>query len=111
LTDFRGRIFAAPRSGRHRPWRGAAKLVGFALALASARGVLADRGSSPGPGVRFVASLSAPPLDAAAAGAEYADLRVEQTISAHAGEVDFYGPVRVDLGAFAARDGAPERII
>ncbi len=129
MAGLRRRIpLARPgRLGRPRPRRwsapssccawasgGLARLVALALAFAApANGAFADPGTEAGgqrTGVRFVASLSVPPSnDAAVAG--YADLQVDLTISAHAGDVDFYGPVPVALGSFSARDGATERTI
>jgi hypothetical protein len=85
------------------------------LALAApANGAFAD--PEPGAndqraGVCFVVSLSVPPSSDAAMVAGYEDLRIDLTISAHAGDVDFYGPVPVALGSFSARDGATERTI
>ena len=85
------------------------------MALAApANGAFADPGTEADdqrPGVRFVASLSVPPSNDDGAVTGYADLQVDLTISAHAGEVDFYGPVPVALGSFSARDGATERTI
>lgn len=94
---------------------GQARLAALALALAApANGAFADPGTGTDDqraGVRFVASLSVPPSSDGATITEYTDLRVDLTISAHAGEVDFYGPVPVALESFSARDGATERTI
>lgn len=92
--------------------RGALPFVVLALAIVASPLRAAPGDSDPGPdrpiaGVRFVASLFVPPTEAAGV---YTDLTVELAISAHAGSVDFYGAVPVALGAFAARDGAPERL-
>jgi hypothetical protein len=109
------------RSSEIPPRRGAsasggpARLVALGLALAApAHDAFADPGTGTDgqrAGVRFVASLSAPPSSDGGAVAGYTDLRVDLTISSHAGDVDFYGPVQVALGSFSARDGAIERTI